>query len=84
MNEQKIARELVQLARELVSKEKRIDVVKRIIDESQAEKIDGYLIDLTTAGMLKVVYDALKPQLQKKFDKIPLKKLVDFGWSMVK
>lgn len=66
------------------AKEKRIDVLRRIIKEHQYEKIDGKVVDATTANMLVQVYEALRPDLQRKFDKIPLMKLVDFGWSVVK
>ena len=95
MNNKFIAQELVSIARDLtvapregkasrVAKESRIDIINRIIDEHQYEKIDGQIVDATTASMLKTVYDALKPASQKKFDRIPLRKLVDFGWSMGK
>ena len=84
MNERQAAQELVRLAKEIVAKEKRIDVLRRILKEHQYEKIDGMIVDLTTANMLIKVHDALKPASQKTFDKIPLKKLIDFGWSMVK
>jgi len=74
----------VAVARELVAKEKRIDIIRRILKEHQHEKIDGHEVDVTTANMLKTIHDALKPALQKKFDNIPFMKMVDFGWSMVK
>lgn len=70
--------------RKMTGKERRIKILNRILDDGSAEKIDGTLIDLVTANMLKTVHDALKPANQKTFDKIPLRKLVDFGWSMVK
>ena len=85
MNDVQAARELVAAARELTAKkEKRIDIIRRIVKNHQYEKIDGMMVDATTAMMLDTVHDALKPAMQKKFDDIPLKKLVDFGWSMVK
>ena len=84
MNDRQAAQELVAAAKELTAKEKRIDIIRRIVKEHQHEKIDGYVVDATTANLLLKVHDALKPELQKKFDKIPLKKLVDFAWSVVK
>lgn len=83
MDNEKIAAELVKLARELVA-ESRIDIIDRILENKQYEKIDGQRIDLQTANMLKTVHDALKPENQRTFDKIPIRKLIDFGWSMVK
>ena len=72
------------IASRVVGKEERIDTINRILEEKTADKIDGVLVDVVTANMLKTVYSALKPPLQKKFNKIPIKKLVDFGWSVVK
>ena len=62
----------------------RINALRRIVDRGQAEKLDGYLMDIFTASMLITVHDALSPANQIKFEKIPLPKLVDFGWSHVK
>lgn len=75
---QRIAKRIVK------GKEDKIDIIKRILKNKTAEKIDGVLIDLTTANMLKKVHDALKPSLQKKFNKIPIQTSVAFGWSVVK
>lgn len=72
-------------ASDRVAKEKRIDVLRRIIEDHQNEKIDGVRIDPTTASMLVKVYEVLekKGSDMSKFDRIPLMKLVDFGWSSV-
>ena len=40
-------------------------------------------MDTQTANMLATVYNALRPDLQAKFNRIPLNKLVDFGWKHV-
>lgn len=63
---------------------KRIGKLQEILAHGQAMKIEGYLMDYTTASMLVAIYDALKPASQDKFDSIPLPKLVDFGWKHVK
>lgn len=41
-------------------------------------------LDSTTAGALVAVYDALKPEMQAKFNSIPLGKLVSFAWKHVR
>jgi len=65
--------------------EPRIDVLRRILKEGY-EKIDGYQVDAQTANMLVTVYDSLakRGHDMSKFDRIPLPKLVDFGWSQVR
>ena len=68
----------------LAAKEKRIDILRRIVDNHQQEKIEGVTVDALTANMLVTIHDALSSKSRAKFDRIPLKKLVDFGWSMVK
>ena len=72
-------------AADRTAKEKRIEILRRIVKDHQNEKIDGVRIDLTTAGMLVTVYEALekKGSDMSKFDRIPLMKLVDFGWKSV-
>jgi predicted RNA-binding Zn-ribbon protein involved in translation (DUF1610 family) len=65
--------------------EPRIDVLRRIVKEGY-EKIDGYTVDATTASMLITVYESLAKRGTdlSKFDRIPLRRLVDFGWSQVR
>lgn len=62
----------------------RIKTLRDIVQNSQAQKIDGMLVDLVTANMLTQIHDALSPENQAKFDDIPLQKLVDWGWSRTK
>ena len=42
------------------------------------------MLDITTAGAMLAVYNALKPEHQAKFDNIPLGRLVDFVWKQVR
>jgi predicted RNA-binding Zn-ribbon protein involved in translation (DUF1610 family) len=66
--------------------EPRIDALRRILTKHQYEKIDGYQVDAQTANMLVTVYDSLakRGHDMSRFDRIPLPKLVDFGWSQVR
>ena len=41
------------------------------------------LLDLTTAGAIMAVYNALSESKRPSMDTIPLTKLVDFCWRMV-
>ena len=62
----------------------RIEAIRKIREDSQAGLVDGYWLDATTADMLAMVYDALRPELREKFERIPLPRLVDFGWKHVR
>lgn len=42
-----------------------------------------FYMDLQTANMLVTVYAALSPEHRAKFNRIPLMKLINFGWSQV-
>lgn len=42
------------------------------------------VLDSFTAGAMKAVYAALRPDLQAKFDTIPLMRLLDVVWKHVK
>lgn len=43
-----------------------------------------FYMDTQTANLLVTVYNALKPENQEKFPRIPLSKLVDFCWKQVR
>jgi hypothetical protein len=62
----------------------RIEKLHTIVDNWQAATIDTFWVDATTASMLVAVYDALKTdEAREKFERIPLMRLVDFGWKHV-
>ena len=54
-----------------------------IIRKKQAKKMDGYLIDMQTANAILIVGDALYKSNQKKFGKLPIKKMADVAWKLV-
>lgn len=64
--------------------ESRIDILRKIVQDHQAAKVDGTMVDAFTASMLVKVHDALGPANQAKFQSLPLLKLIDFGWKQVK
>ena len=63
-------------------KESAIDVAKRIVKNHQHEK--G--VDVQTANLILKIHQAYakNPALQKKFEKLPLKKLAHGVWRFVK
>ena len=64
------------------AKESAIDVAKRVVQNKQHEK--G--LDLTTANFIMQVYNAYKknPALQKKLEKLPLKKMIGIVYKLIK
>lgn len=67
----------------------REELLKDIVNESQARKVKGangfYLLDLTTANMLLQVRSALKTDSGRvKFDSLDWEVLVPFSWSLIK
>ena len=63
------------------AKESAIDVAKRIVKNHQHEK--G--VDAQTANLIMKIYHAYDkhPALQKKFEKMPLKKMAQNVWRFV-
>ena len=63
-------------------KETGIDVARRIVKNKQHEK--G--VDMQTANLIMKIYHAYdkNPALQKKLEKLPLKKLAQGVWRFVK
>ena len=64
------------------AKETGIDIAKRIVKNHQHEK--G--VDVQTANLILKIHQAYakNPALQKKFEKLPLKKLAQGVWRFVK
>lgn len=58
----------------------RIGAVRAIVRDHTAARIDGYLVDAVTAGLLVAVYDAISPAHRERFGQVPLEKLVELGW----
>lgn len=59
-------------------------IAKRVVTNSQYEMLEGTLLDLQTANVMVLVYEAIKPENQAKFDRIPLMRLVEFCWKACK
>lgn len=66
------------------AQQKRYDAIKEIVEGESYAKIDGVTIDLTTANMLLQIADNLKEENQKKFLSLPIRKMVDVGWKLIK
>ena len=77
-------KEMIEMASDQLNeaKESAIDVAKRIVKDKQHEQ--G--VDAQTANLIMKIYHAYDkhPALQKKFEKLPLKKLAQGVWRFVK
>ena len=58
--------------------------IQSVLKKKQAKKINGMYMDMTTANAIMTVYKALNKSNQKKFTKLPLRKMVDVTWKLVK
>jgi len=61
-----------------------IEQFRKIVSESQMGKIDGVKVDLYTASAVVKVYGALSPQNQEKLMSLPIKKMVNVVWKLIK
>ena len=62
----------------------RIHALRAIVRDHQAARIDGYIVDATTAALLVKVYDALSPANRERFGKPNLLALVNLAWKAAK
>ena len=83
-SEQKLREVIRNIVKEVITegKETGIDVARRIVKNKQHEK--G--VDMQTANLIMKIYHAYdkNPALQKKLEKLPLKKLAQGVWKFVK
>lgn len=84
MDNKKIAKELVSIAKELTAKGDTIEKLRDIVERRQYKKIDGMVVDMFTASAIMQVYDALSPANQENFAKKPIKKMVKIAWKLLK
>lgn len=63
----------------------RIAALRSIVASGGARRVDGYVVDITTAALLVAVFEAFKKnESREKFGRVPLPVLVDFAWKNVK
>ena len=55
-----------------------------IVKRKQHQKIDGVLVDMQTANLILKVWDAINTSNRKKFEKLPIKKMVNVAWKLVR
>jgi hypothetical protein len=55
-----------------------------IIGKKQAQKISGVLVDMQTALVIMKVWNALNKSNRSKFEKLPIKKMANVAWKLMK
>ena len=66
------------------SAQERIDAIRSVVTGSSYAKVDGSCMDLTTAGAIVAVYDALNEENKVKFASFPAHKMATIAWKLVK
>lgn len=60
-----------------------LEAARRVVDRRQAEKVDGVLLDATTAHLLVQVHDALqKPENRERFLNMPINTAANFAFRL--
>jgi len=66
------------------AKSKTMTTIGSIIGKKQAQKIDGVLVDMQTALVIMKVWNALGSSNRSKFEKLPIKKMANVAWKLMK
>ena len=67
-----------------------IDQLRDIVDSKQASQVKDPVtkkrtkVDMTTANAVVKVYDQLSAKNQKQMQELPLQKIVDIAWKLIK
>jgi len=77
-------KEEVELFVEFQLTESIIDDMRDIVDNKQAKKIKGTMVDLFTASAVVQIYDKVNDSNKSKMEKLPLPKLVDLAYKIMK
>jgi hypothetical protein len=62
----------------------RIRRLRKIVEERQAGKVDGRMVDGYTASAIIQVYDHLSPANQARYASVPVTRMADIAWKLVK
>jgi hypothetical protein len=62
----------------------KIETLKTIVADHQCAKVEGVLVDATTANVVVQVFDALNETNKAKFAALPVAKMANLAWKFVK
>ena len=60
----------------------KLQQLRNIVKEHQAEEIEGVLVDATTANLLVKVYDGLNDRNQERFLEFPIDRMAEIAWRL--
>jgi hypothetical protein len=80
----KLIKEEIQKLNEEVKMSDVLMKVKSIVDNHQAQKINGVLVDAQTANGIMLVWNKVKDPMKVKLNKLKINQLANLYWSMVK
>jgi hypothetical protein len=61
-----------------------IKSLRKIVSEHQAAKVNGKMVDAYSASAIVAVYDKLNPQNRSQFVSLPIMKMVDMAFRLIK
>jgi hypothetical protein len=67
-----------------MSNQQKLEKIKSIVENWQYSKIEGFIVDGTTAQMLLTIVENLNEVNREKFLSLPITRMVDIGWKLVK
>ena len=62
----------------------KLAALRKIVEEKQYAKIDGMMVDLFSASVMVRVHDALNAENQAKFLALPIDKMAQVAFKMIK
>jgi hypothetical protein len=62
----------------------RINAIKSVVDNKSYAKIDGTMIDLTTAHVIMTVYNAINDTNKAKFANMPAGRMGTIAYGLIK
>jgi hypothetical protein len=62
----------------------KIDKIKDIVKKKQYKRIGGVIVDMQTANAILKVHKALNAANRKKYERLPVSKMADIAWKLVK
>lgn len=82
-----LAEEVARHQKQKLNEAKGLDkeaMLRKIVDEKQAAKIEGAMVDLFSASAILSVLDAINPTNKEKFLKLPIGRMADIAFKMLK
>lgn len=70
--------------RKFATPEAKMRGLRKIVDEKQAARVDGKMVDLYSASAIVTVYDKISPENQAKLAALPVEKMAAISFQMLK